>query len=156
MEGFTLAMALMDAIPVLCFGASMLLLAVRFASPLFLVGACISTAAGCGKVLWKGILGVTGKNIRWLNRYFLPVQFTGFALILLSFLLNFGKISLQNLGKTILCFPAAIFYALRLLGMLAMIWYKKRRFDNTPKSNWTAQTINTVAQISLLAALLMG
>ena len=53
MEGFTVSLALVDAIPVLFFGASMILVAERFGSPLFIAGASLSTAAGCFKVLWK-------------------------------------------------------------------------------------------------------
>lgn len=37
MEGFILALALVDAIPVLCFGASMILVAARFDRPLCLL-----------------------------------------------------------------------------------------------------------------------
>ena len=46
MEGFTLALALVDAIPVLSFGAAMVIIATRFGSPLVMVGAALSVLAG--------------------------------------------------------------------------------------------------------------
>ena len=47
MEGFTVALALVDAIPVLSFGISMVIIATRFESPLFMIGAALSVLAGC-------------------------------------------------------------------------------------------------------------
>ena len=47
MEGFTVALALVDAIPVLRFGISMVIIASRFDSPLFMIGAFLSVLAGC-------------------------------------------------------------------------------------------------------------
>lgn len=153
MEGFTLIMALVDAVPVLCFGCSMILIALRFHSIWFALGACISTLAGCGKVLWKLILGVSGKNVTWLNRWFVPVQVTGFGLILVS--LFAGKIDVPAVLGAVESFPAVLFYALWGLGMGTMLWYRKVRFDNSARANWTAQTINCAAQAALLIALLL-
>jgi hypothetical protein len=82
MEGFTIALALVDAIPVLSFGISMVIIASRFHSPLFLIGACLSVLAGCCKVAWKLVLGIWKKDLRWLNKPFLPMQITGFGFIL--------------------------------------------------------------------------
>ena len=56
MEGFTLGLALVDAIPVLSFGISMVIIASRFHSPIFMIGASLSVIAGCCKVAWKLIL----------------------------------------------------------------------------------------------------
>ena len=47
MEGFTLGLALVDAIPVLAFAGSMAIVAARFDSPLFMLGAGLSILAGC-------------------------------------------------------------------------------------------------------------
>ena len=57
-EGFTLKLALVDAIPVVEFSVSMMAIASKFKSALFALGACCSTLAGCGKVLWKILLAV--------------------------------------------------------------------------------------------------
>lgn len=155
MEGITLSMALMDAVPVLCFGASTMIVALRFRSPLFVLGAVLSTAAGCGKVLWKLILGAWGKNVRWLNQYFVPVQVTGFCLILLSLLLNAASIAWGSIWAAVSHFPACICFLVWLVGMGCMMWYRKNRFDHSARANWTAQTINCVTQGALLLGLLL-
>ena len=57
-QDFTPALAAMDALPVLCFGAGMVLAARTLGSVLFALGAAVITLAGCGKVLWKLLLMV--------------------------------------------------------------------------------------------------
>ncbi len=76
-KDFTPALALVDALPVLFFGISMLLAAHRLQSVLFAVGVALITLAGCGKVLWKLLLAVWKKDAPWLNRYFIPCQMPG-------------------------------------------------------------------------------
>lgn len=41
-----------------------------------------------------------------------------------------------------------------LCGVGCMSWYRKNRFDNSLKANWTAQLINTAAQGALLLGIL--
>ena len=52
-EGFTVGLALVDAIPVLIFCASMVLIGVKFPQPVFLVGAIAMAVGGVSQVLWK-------------------------------------------------------------------------------------------------------
>lgn len=156
MEGFTLALALVDAIPVLCFGASMILVAAKFNSPLFIAGAFISTLAGCCKVLWKLILGIWKKDVRWLNKPFVPMQATGFLLMLVSFVINFGKIKWSAVLAAITGFPSILFFVLWIAMMGTMGWYRKHKFDNSAKSNWMAQIINCIGQGALLLAILLA
>ena len=156
MEGFTLSLALVDAIPVLFFGASMILVAAKFNSPLFIVGAIISTLAGCCKVLWKLILGIWKKDVRWLNKPFVPMQATGFMLMLVSFVLGFGKISWSGLLAAITGLPAMAFFVLWVAMMGTMNWYRKNKFDNSAKANWTAQIINCIGQGALLLGILLA
>ncbi len=68
-EDFTLSLALVDALPVLFFACSMVLIAGRFASILFCLGAAVIVLASCGKVLWKLLLSLRKQNVPWLNRY---------------------------------------------------------------------------------------
>lgn len=156
MEDFTLSLALVDAIPVLFFGASMILVAAKFNSPLFIVGAVISTLAGCCKVLWKLILGIWKKDVRWLNKPFVPMQATGFILMLVSFVLGFGKIDWTGVLAAVTGFPAIVFFALWIVMMGTMGWYRKNKFDNSAKANWTAQIINCVGQGALLLGILLA
>lgn len=157
MEGFTLALALVDAIPVLSFGISMVIIASRFNSPLFMIGAALSVLAGCCKVAWKLILGVAKKNLRWLNKPFVPMQATGFMLMLISFVLGFGNINWACVGSAILSFPSLLFFLAWIGLMFLMGWYRKNKFSNDDAhSNWTAQIINAVGQTCLLLGILFA
>lgn len=156
MEGFTISLALVDAIPVLFFGASMIMVAARFNSPLFIAGAVISTLAGCCKVLWKLILGIRKKDVRWLNKPFVPMQATGFLLMLVSFAIGFGKINWGALLSAVTGFPSVLLFLLWIAMMGTMGWYRKHKFDNSAKTNWTAQIINCIGQGALFFAILLA
>ena len=157
MEGFTLALALVDAIPVLSFGISMVIIASRFGSPLFMVGAAISTLAGCCKVAWKLVLGIAKKDLRWLNKPFVPMQATGFLLIFVSFILGFQKIDWPAVGGAVFSFPSLLFF-LGWMGLMGFMgWYRKNKFRNDDAhSNWTAQIINAIGQTCLLLGILFA
>lgn len=157
MEGFTLGLALVDAIPVLFFGASMIMVAARFNSPLFIIGAVLSTLAGCFKVLWKLILGIWKKNIQWLNKPFVPMQATGFLLMLISFIIGFGKINWGNLLSAVTGLPSIVFFVLWIAMMGFMGWYRKNKFKkDDSRSNWTAQFINCIGQGALFLGILLA
>lgn len=157
MEGFTLSLALVDAIPVISFGISMILIAIRFNSPTFVIGAVISTLAGCCKVAWKLILGIWKKDVRWLNKPFVPMQITGFGFILGSLIVEFGKINWRSLLAAVTGFPSILFFAgwIGLMGFMG--WYRKHKFQNEDAhSNWTAQIINAIGQTCLLLGILFA
>ena len=157
MEGFTLSLALVDAIPVLSFGISMVILASRFDSPLFLIGASLSVLAGCCKVAWKLVLGMKQKDLKWLNRPFVPMQAAGFLLILLSLILGFKKISWSGVFAAVTSLPSLVFFICWIGCMFAMSWYRKHRFQrNDARSNWTAQIINALGQTCLLLGILLA
>ena len=155
MEGFTVSLALVDAVPVLFFGASMIMIASKFGSPLFIIGAILSTLAGCFKVLWKLILGISKKDVKWLNKSFVPLQGAGFLLIIVSIIIGFKKINWGSVEKAITGMPTLLLLIIWIAMMGLMIWYKKNRFKNDDaKTNWTAQIINCVAQAALFFAIL--
>jgi hypothetical protein len=157
MEGFTLALALVDAIPVLSFGVSMVIIASRFQSPLFMVGAALSVLAGCCKVAWKLVLGIWKKDLRWLNKPFVPMQGAGFLLMLISFIIGFGKIDWAGVLAGITSVPSLLFFAAWIFLMGFMGWYRKNKFKNDDAhSNWTAQIINAVGQTCLLLGILFA
>ena len=157
MEGFTIWLALVDAIPVLSFGISMVIIAGRFDSPLFMIGAAFSVLAGCCKVAWKMVLGLTKRDLRWLNKPFVPMQATGFLLMLVSFILGFGKISWKAVGAAILGMPSLLFF-LGWIGLMGFMgWYRKHKFvGDDAHSNWTAQIINAIGQTCLLLGILFA
>ena len=157
MEGFTVALALVDAIPVLSFGISMLIIASRFESPLFLFGAALSVLGGCCKVAWKLVLGIAKKDLRWLNKPFVPMMASGFLLLIVSLVLGFGKINWANVGGAIISLPSIFFFLAWIGLMFFMGWYRKNRFKNEDaKANWTAQIINAVGQTCLLLGILFA
>lgn len=157
MEGFTVGLALVDAIPVLSFGISMVIIASRFDSPLFMIGAALSVLAGCCKVAWKLVLGIVKKDLRWLNKPFLPMQITGFLLILISVVLGFRKISWGGVLAAATGLPSILFF-LAWIGLMGFMgWYRKHKFRNEDaKSNWTAQIINAIGQTCLLLGILFA
>ena len=157
MEGFTLGLALVDAIPVLSFGVSMVIIASRFNSPLFLIGAALSVIAGCCKVAWKLVLGIAKKDLRWLNKPFVPMQATGFLLMLVSFIIGFRKINWGGVLSAVTSLPSILFFLLWIGLMGFMGWYRKHKFQNDDAhSNWTAQIINAVGQTCLLLGILFA
>ena len=157
MEGFTLALALVDAIPVLSFGISMVIIASRFQSPLFMVGAALSVLGGCCKVAWKLVLGIAKKDLRWLNKPFVPMMATGFLLLVASVLLNITKINWAAVGASIVSIPSILFFIAWIGLMGFMGWFRKHKFSNDDaKANWTAQIINAIGQTCLLLGILFA
>ena len=157
MEGFTVALALVDAIPVLSFGISMVIIASRFPSPLFMLGAILSVLGGCCKVVWKLMLGIAKKDLRRLNKLFAPLMGSGFLLLLVSVAMNITKINWGGVGAAIIGLPSIVFFTAWIGLMGVMGWYRKKRFSNEDaKSNWTAQIINAVGQTCLLLGILFA
>ena len=157
MEGFTLGLALVDAIPVLSFGISMVIIASRFDSPLFMIGAALSVLAGCCKVAWKLVLGIWKKDLRWLNKPFLPMQITGFGFILGSLLTSLGRINWAGVLAAVTGIPSILFSLAWIALMCFMGWFRKNKFQNDDaKSNWTAQIINAIGQTCLLLGILFA
>ena len=153
MEGFTVGLALVDAIPVL----SMVIIASRFDSPLFMIGAALSVLAGCCKVAWKLVLGIWKKDLRWLNKPFLPMQITGFGFIIGSLLTSLGKINWAGVLAAITGIPSILFFIAWIGLMGFMGWFRKHKFSNDDaKSNWTAQIINAIGQTCLLLGILFA
>ena len=157
MEGFTIGLALVDAIPVLSFGISMVIIASRFPSPLFMIGAILSVLGGCCKVVWKLVLGIWKKDLRWINKPFVPMMAGGFLLLIVSVIAGFGKIQWAGVGAAILSFPSVLFFVAWIGLMGFMGWYRKHKFSNEDaKSNWTAQIVNALGQTCLLLGILFA
>ena len=157
MEGFTIGLALVDAIPVLSFGISMVIIASRFPSPLFMIGAILSVLGGCCKVVWKLVLGIWKKDLRWINKPFVPMMAGGLLLLIVSVIAGFGKIQWAGVGAAILSFPSILFFAAWIGLMGFMGWYRKHKFSNEDaKSNWTAQIVNALGQTCLLLGILFA
>ncbi|MBU5430971.1 hypothetical protein KQI22_13020 [Kineothrix sp. MSJ-39] len=154
-EGFTLGMALMDAMPVLLFSISVIMIAAKFHSVIFLVGAVCSALAGCGKVSWKLLLALKKKNIFWLNAQFRYLMTTGMVMILLSVVLSRSKIHLAVLRQQILHAPSIWCFGAAVFGMAALI-YMGIKLDRTDaKGNWIEQSVNLFVQLMILIGIIV-
>ena len=151
---FTLSLALVDALPVLFFGAAAAMLGVKLQSALFIVGAALCLLAGAGKVVWKLLLALRGKDVAFLGaqlRYVMPL---GFLLMLFGgFFAERG--SVRALLHTAVRLPSVLFFALTVVGMIAMVVCAKKfdRFD--VRANWIEQGINAAAQACALIGVLL-
>ena len=135
----------------------MLIISGRFGSPLFLIGAILSVLGGCCKVAWKFVLGISKKDLRWLNKPFVPMMAGGFLLLLASVLLNITKINWAGVGAAIISLPSVLFFVAWFGLMGFMGWFRKHKFSNDDaKSNWTAQIINAIGQTCLLLGILFA
>ena len=154
-EDFTLSLALVDALPVLFFGGSMILTALLFKSRLFLTGALLCFWAGAAKVLWKIVVVKKKKNIWWLFLQMRIVMPIGFALMLLSVILNRKAIRFAAVLTAVTSFPSVIFFALGILGMVLMGVFASKLDSSNVRANWIEQLTNTAAQAAIFAGILL-
>ena len=154
-ENFTLSMALVDALPVIFFGLSMIAISRLFDSKLFLIGAILTFASGAGKVLWKVIVALKQKNI-WFwfiqMRIVMPI---GFVLMIASLFIDSAKINPAGIGHALISFPSVIFFAIGILGMIMMGVFAKKLDSTDSKSNWIEQLTNGIAQAAIFVGLLL-
>lgn len=145
-EDFTISLALVDALPVLFFGGSMILLGMLLKSPLFIIGAALCFWAGAAKVLWKIIVVLKKKNIWWMfmqMRILMPI---GFAMMILGVILNLKAINMSAVFAAIVSLPSVIFFVIGVVGMVLMGVFAKKLDSSDVRSNWIEQATNGVAQ----------
>lgn len=154
-EGFTLSLALVDALPVLFFGGSSILIGLLFGSPLFIVGASLIFLGGFLKVMWKVILAVKNKDISILNKQMKYTMLTGFGVVVASVIANIKRIDLKKIGKAIVSLPLLPFIIVYFLGMTAMGILGKKMDSTKVRSNWIEQCVNGFSQLALFVGLLL-
>lgn len=155
-SSFTFTLALLDFVPVFMFSVSILLIALRFNSWMFLTGAVLSFAAGLSKASWKMIKTVKGKDIRILTDYFMPAMMSGFVLMLLSVILNRRSISLSAITERMMQFPISILIIMALASMIFMLYYRKKHFKRDDyHSNLIGEIANTIFQLMILLTVIM-
>lgn len=151
---FTLSLAVVDAIPVLFFCASIVTIGLLFKSIIFLIGAGLVLFAGAVKVLWKIIVVLKKKNIWWMfmqMRILMPV---GMLFMLLSLVSNRENIDMSNLIASVTSIPSLVFFIVGLIGMVLMTVFSFVLDSNNVKSNWIEQITNGIAQISIFTGIL--
>lgn len=154
-EDFPLSLAFFDALPVLFFSASMLVIAWNFHNTCFIAGAVLATLGGLGKVIWKIIIAGTKKDIAILNRQMRVVMPIGFLLIIIGLATGFSGIHHPgSILSTILSFPAIFFFAVTIIGMIMMGVFASKLDSTKLRSNWIEQITNAIAQGCLLLGIL--
>lgn len=156
-QGFTLGLALLDAVPVAAFGADMALLAGPLQSGLFLAGAVISLAAGTCMVIYKLLLAAAGKEIPGLKKA-MPIGMSlGWILMIAGLIANRSKIDLRGIWKAVSAPPACIFFLLGILFFAAFIIYFKTGFDaDSARDNWIEEILNAGTQVCILIGVVLS
>lgn len=154
-EGVSVAMACVDAIPVLFFSGTCIAISLLFHSAFFMVGAILATLAGTSKVLWKLLLAVTKKNYFWLNRVFRPAMILGFFWMVVSVLVKIKEINFSAIGIAILGLPQVLFFAAGIIGMILMVVFARKNDARDAKANWVEQITNGIAQACFFIGVLL-
>lgn len=154
-KDFTMGLALFDALPVLCFAGSMILISIKFSSKLFLLGSLLCLFAGLSKVIWKLIVILKKKNI-WF--FFIQMRITmpiGFLLMVTSLIINRKNISFSLMLQNFLSMPSLIFFVVGIIGMVLMVVFGFTLDGSKLKNNWIEQITNFVAQLFIFLGILV-
>ncbi len=156
-EGFTLGLALLDSVPVIAFGADMILLSKPLSSPLFLIGAVISTLAGACMVVYKLLIATSGREVPGLKKM-MPIGMTlGWITMITAVIINRSKINFKGLWKAVSTAPASIFFILALCFFAAFIIYFKTKFNaDSAKDNWIEEILNACTQVFVLIGVILS
>ena len=154
-QEFTLALAAVDALPVLFFGAAAAVLGAKLQSALFIVGAALCLLAGAGKVVWKLLLALKGKDVALLGAQLRYVMPTGFLLMLFGGFFA-ERETVRALLHAAVRLPSALFFAFTIVGLIAMVVCAKKFDRRDVRGNWIEQIINAAAQAcAMIGALLL-
>ena len=154
-ENFTPSLALIDALPVLLFGGSMVLIGLLFRSALFLLGAVACFWAGAAKVLWKIIVVTKKKNVWWLFLQMRVVMPIGFALMILAVILNLNTVDLSAVRSAVISLPSVVFFAVGVIGMALMGVFAAKLDSSDVRSNWIEQLTNAAAQAAVFIGIVL-
>ena len=150
---FTPLLALVDAVPVLFFGIAAIMLGVKVHSATFFVGALLCFLAGFGKVLWKLLIAVAGKDVEFLGmqlRYVMPASF----LLMIAGAFTADRNVVKNLLNGALKMPSLLFFIIAVAALTGMV-ICARKFDrHDVRGNWIEQGINIIAQGCVLLGVL--
>lgn len=148
-EGFSLSLALVDALPVLFFGTATLLAALKLRSAFFVLGAVLCTLAGLGKVTWKIILAAAKKDVAFLKWQLRIIMPPGFVLLILGAIKSIGE-NRKEVLSLVLSFPSVMFFSVTALGMVLMCVFAVTLDQSKARSNWIEQITNAVSQCCFL------
>ena len=145
-----------DAIPVICFSISAIIVAINFKNIIFIAGAIICAVAGCFKVGWKIAIAKTKKDIKIINnlsRIFMPA---GFILVIIGLVLAIKSGKYISFFKNLVAMPSLLFVITTCVLMVMMCIFAFALDSSKAKSNWIEQSTNAFAQISFLIAIILA
>ena len=150
-EGFTLSLAIVDAIPVLLFAVAIIILGIKADfSPLIMLGGLLCFLGGAIKVLWKVIVATKQKNVYWMYKQMGPVMGIGFLLLIIGCIVSRAalKAAFAGIGVASIVLFVLWFICMGLMGVFAA------KLDSSdPKFNWIEQCTNGVGELCLCLAL---
>lgn len=150
-EGFTLSLALVDAVPVLLFAVAIVLLGIKAAmSPLIILGGLLCFIGGAIKVLWKVIVAVKHRNVWWMFVQMRPMMLIGFLLLIIGCIVSRHALAAAFSGIGV---ASIVCLVLWFVGMTFMGVFAAKLDSSDPKSNWIEQGTNGVAQLFLCIGL---
>ena len=155
-EGFSLGLALFDAVPVIFFGIATTLLAKMTDSPIVFIGGLICFISGMLKVLWKVIVVIKKKNVWFLFTQMRKGMPLGFLILIIGVVIACFTKDLSALGAGLLRPAPIICIVLFFAGMGGMGYLGSKLDSADPRSNWIEQGCNTAAQAFFLLAMILA
>ena len=154
-EGFTLAMACVDCLPVLFFSISAVILALRFDSFLFRAGVLPVILAGALKAGWKFVIALRHRDIPFLSRQMRFLMPAGFLLMLLSLFADRSRWSFAAVIRHMTGMPALLFFLLGAAGLVVLTRFVGKRNSRDAKANWKEQIINSLSQFYIMMGIIL-
>jgi hypothetical protein len=150
---FTVKLAAVDMLPVLFFSIAVAVLGMKLQSRIFLIGAIVCIIAGAGKVLWKFLIALAGKDVMILGaqlRYLMPV---GFVFIVAG-ILTADRTVVFDIIKKVFIMPSAVFFIFAVICICGMIICAGKYDRHDVRGNWIEQIINAAAQACVMLGVL--
>ena len=127
---YTIGLALVDLMPVVCFLMSGLIIYSMYESPVLLAGVLSCFAGGLCKAIWKLIIVIRKEDHPGLTRAFHILMPAGFALMILSVPAG-GKAALAGLWnlkghRSVGGLRASIYNAVPREGVIALVDFMKK------------------------------
>ena len=152
-DEYTIGLALLDLMPVLLFLLSGLIMYSMYESPILLAGVLASFIGGFCKAVWKLIIVTVKKDCSGLTRAFRILMPSGFVLMILSVPAG-GGAALAGLWRSLTMMPAALLFAAGF-ALMCLMGYLGSHMDSSAGSNWTEEIVNTLAQLAVLAGVIV-
>ena len=164
---FSVLMGLVDFIPVILFGVSMVLMQrdlynkmPKYSFACFAAGTINILIAGFVKALWKTLYAAGICDFQVLNTLFLPTQSLGFLLAGLGIILMLTNRKKAALAVAICACLGILAAKLKKKGLIVVfvlcfivymgMGYLGSRDSSTAAANWLEQGVNTLGQALLL------